>query len=930
MLHEIENIKWDIIGLAETKMKESKIECLGESGHQIFFSGNEVSRSHGVGFLVNKSLVPFIDDYEPISDRLAILKIQGKFSKIIIIQVYFPTTSHPDTEVLGIYDQIQQIIDKIPKRDHIFVMGDFNCKVGGLNTTYPKAIGKHTPGASNARDRLLANFCVRNALIATNTIFKIRKHFTWISPDGRTKNQIDFILTRHNTPRQTIVDCSVLNYPDISDHRLVRVNIKLKFSWPQKQKSQRKYDLDSLKNADIKQSFQLELSNRFAALSSISDSETLYDQITSSINDSVENHLPPKQNDHTQWMTPETLKAIENKHEIRKTHGTSSPLYSIAKAESKKLVKKDKLKQIEDDLDSLSKLPPNKQYYAAIKKLKSKPKNISWGIHDKNNKIITNKTDILERWAEFYEDLYLDASDPTSIDDSEEDQIPPILRSEIVHCISLLKSGKSAGLDNIYSEYLKAGGESLIDALDLLFNKIRTTNKVPQKFNEALIVVLFKKGIRLDCKNYCPISLLSHVYKLFISIIANRVKNSLYESFPESQAAYQPGRGTIEQIIALEQMLEKSIEFNNPLYLVFIDFTKAFDSIKLPCLWKLLEQTSINKRYINLLKCTYDNSKAYNIKTDLGITRPVNILKGVKQGDVLSAILFCIVIASIIRKTDAVCNSGYSIGGHLLSNLGYADDIAAVNSSSQEMQKYVNILAENAEEVGLYINISKTKCMTTNKSNDPFNIKIYGSPVQQVTEFIYLGHKLSSNNNDLTAVQHRIGLGWAAFEKNKSILTSPRVPYRIKAKTYNTYILPALLYGLDCVNWKVTTLNKIETFQNHIMRFMTNKRLTDHISISTLLKTTSLTPIGPLVKSKTLKLYGHNKRSKKGYSKLCLEGMIPDTRSRGSQPKRWKDNIYKWTNLGINALNSGTQNRELWRELSHVRAHSASSGDSDT
>ena len=281
-------------------------------------------------------------------------------------------------------------------------------------------------------------------------------------------------------------------------------------------------------------------------------------------------------------MTPETLKAIENKHEIRKTHGTSSPQYSIAKAESKKLVKKDKLKQIEDDLDSLSKLPPNKQYYAAIKKIKSKPKNISWGIHDKNNKIITNKTDIQERWAEFYEDLYLDVSDPTSIDDSDEDQIPPILRSEIVHCISLLKSGKSAGLDNIYSEYLKAGGESLIDALDILFNKIRTTNKVPQKFNEALIVVLFKKGIRLYCRNYHPISLLSHIYKLFISIIANCVKNSLYESFPESQAAYQPVRGTIEQIIALDQMLEKSIEFNNLLYFVFIDFTKAFDSIKLP------------------------------------------------------------------------------------------------------------------------------------------------------------------------------------------------------------------------------------------------------------------------------------------------------------------------------------------------------------
>ena len=113
---------------------------------------------------------------------------------------------------------------------------------------------------------------------------------------------------------------------------------------------------------------------------------------------------------------------------------------------------------------------------------------------------------------------------------------------------------------------------------------------------------------------------------------------SSYASFPDSQAAYQPARGTIEQIIALEQIIEESIEFKNPVYIVFIDFTKAFDSIKLDCLWKL-EESSLNKRYINLLKLSYENATVA-IKTDIWISRPVKILKGVKQGDVLSALLF--------------------------------------------------------------------------------------------------------------------------------------------------------------------------------------------------------------------------------------------------------------------------------------------------
>ena len=221
-----------------------------------------------------------------------------------------------------------------------------------------------------------------------------------------------------------------------------------------------------------------------------------------------------------------------------------------------------------------------------------------------------------------------------------------------------------------------------MNALIHLFLQIQNTGKVPQKFKDALIVVIYKKNNRLEYGNYRPISLLSHIYKVFISIIANRVKNDLYASFPDSQAAYQPARGTIEQIICLEQIIEKSIEFNNPVFIAFIDFTKAFDSIKLDRLWNLLAKTKINKRYIRLLKETYDNSTA-SIKTDLGISKPVSIHKGVKQGDVLSAILFCIVIASIIAKAEEDCGTGFSIGGRILSDLTYADDIALINQSQK-------------------------------------------------------------------------------------------------------------------------------------------------------------------------------------------------------------------------------------------------------
>ena len=938
MLRELQYINWDIVGFSETKCKENNITTVDKTGHRLFLSGNETSRSNGVGFLVKKKLIPLVNDYKAISDRLAVLTLKTKFCNITLIQCYFPTSITPDESILALYDEIELIIQAIPKRDYLYIMGDFNCKVGGLHINYPDAVGKYTTGLNNNRGILLAEFCTRNNLTITNTHFQKRNYYTWTSPDGNTKNQIDFILSRKNSYRHNILDSTALNYPDISDHRLVRVRTRLNFSWPKKAPSKPKLDLQPLQN-EAKETFQLILSNRFQTLSEISDPNDINNKIIDGLLDTVKEVLPKLNNDKPDWMSEEAKQAITSKHICRKEKGTKSCEYKSAKAKSKMLVKRDQILHVEKDLDEIASLPPYKQFYAAIKRLKTKPKHISWGINDKNNEILTNKVDIMERWAEFYDELYRDNPSEVNIDDSEEDEIPPITQGEVRKAIEDLKIGKSPGLDNIYSEYIKAGGEPLINAFTYLFRQIQKTGTIPQKFKDALIVVIYKKNSKLECGNYRPISLLSHIYKVFISIIATRVKNDLYASFPDSQAAYQPGRGTIEQIFSLEQIIEKALEFNNPVYIAFIDFTKAFDSIKLDCLWNLLEKTSINKRYIRLLKSTYNNSTA-SIKTDIGISKPVNILKGVKQGDVLSAILFCIVIASIIIKAED-CGTGYTIGGRILSNLTYADDITLMNKSERELQHFLDCLVKYSSEVGLFINVSKTECMTTAKDTT-LNLTIDGKPIKQVYEFVYLGHKIAANNNGAAAVKYRIGLGWASFEKHKPLLNSRRIPYHIKTKIYNTYILPVVLYGLECVNWTVKLQKSLETFQNHIMRFITNHKLTDHIKIKDLYRITKLTPISKIIRSRCIKLYGHIKRSDKGLSKLCLEGMVEGKHKRGKPAQRWRDNIYTWTKSNLDKLNNApwmktntdklntvSKCRDQWKKLSHINAQSAVGGDSE-
>ena len=923
MLVELESMKWDVVGLSATQIKETKIEVL-PSGHFFFNSGNNLTRTNGVGFLVHKSLSPFISDYDDISDRLATLTLQGKENKVVFIQVYFPTTSHTDEEVDALYDQIQVIVDKTSKRDFLFIMGDFNARVGGLHNIYPKCVGKYTFGISNDRGERLAGFCTANNLCVTNTFFQKRRRHTWNHPNGKGKGQIDFILSPSKFC-QNITNASVLNTPTISDHKMVRTEVNLKYIWQKPKPSFKKYNLSALKDPIVASSFELELKNRFQPL--IEDPspsvENLSNAVNTSITDVADRLTPLVKTAPPSWMSKGTLHAIKNKKGVRQKHGDRSIEYRIAKAETKKLVKLDKMNNLNDALDEISNLPPDKQFFLAMKKLKTKRRNISWGVKDKNGKVLTSKDEILERWATFYEELYDDPNTCEPLPPDKDNPIPTILKSEVASAIDKLSSGKSPGIDSISAEFLKAGGDAMVQVLTKLFNLILETGEIPSTFRKALIVVLFKKDDRSECKNYRPISLLSHVYKLFMTVIGRRITDDLYACFPDTQAAYQPSRGTIEQIFALTQIIEKSIEFNKPVYFIFIDFTKAFDSIKLDKLWSILDKTSLNKNYINLLKAVYDDSQA-SIKTDLGNSRFVNIKKGVKQGDMLSAILFCVALAAVILKTEDSCQSGYSIGGRLLSNLSYADDIAVVNDCLANLQLFIDALSENAEEIGLKINLTKTNCMTTDKLQNPMNIKIYGKTLKQVTDFIYLGHKLSSSGNQEVALKHRIGLGWAAFEKHKTILKSKRVPIATKVRTYLLYVLPVVLYGLDCITWDQKLSQSIEVFQNHVMRFITGHRLIDRTRITTLRSKTSLTPLFDKIKCKTLKLYGHIKRSTTGVSKICLEGMVDGKRSRGRPKTRWRDNIASWSTLpDWLSISQYAQNREFWRQISIMGSQSA-------
>ena len=142
----------------------------------------------------------------------------------------------------------------------------------------------------------------------------------------------------------------------------------------------------------------------------------------------------------------------------------------------------------------------------------------------------------------------------------------------------------------------------------------------------------------------------------------------------------------------------------------------------------------------------------------------------------MACLLFCLVLAIVIQKTEEQNpESGMRIGGEILSNLAYSDDTSIMGIEQKLTQKFLNDFSKNASEVGLKINIDKTKCLAISKKERKLDINLGEKKPEQETEFEYLGFKISSSGDQEKAVKHRIGKGWEVFGKFKSTLTSRNV-----------------------------------------------------------------------------------------------------------------------------------------------------------
>ena len=260
----------DIMGISETHWTGQGKTELSE-GDTIIYSGrDDDNHRQGVGILMSKKASRALIDWTPVSERIIQARYHSQHIKLTVVHVYAPTEDAEEEVKNKFYRRLQGVLDTRNKHDMLIVTGDMNAKVGDDNEGYERVMGRHGLGKCNENGERLREMCDLNELVITGTRFphKDIHKATWVSPVGRTRNQIDHVLINKRF-RNSVNDTRVYRAADIgSDHYLVCTTIKLRLKTQTKGKKNNrvKYDTAKLKEKDILKTFTIRLRNRYQVL----------------------------------------------------------------------------------------------------------------------------------------------------------------------------------------------------------------------------------------------------------------------------------------------------------------------------------------------------------------------------------------------------------------------------------------------------------------------------------------------------------------------------------------------------------------------------------------------------------------------------------------------------------------------------------------
>jgi sorting nexin-29 len=555
-------------------------------------------------------------------------------------------------------------------------------------------------------------------------------------------------------------------------------------------------------------------------------------------------------------------------------------------------------------------------------------------IKNKNGELLTTERECNTRWAEYCSELYnyninVKADTLDNLWPNEhQDELPSIMESEVTAALKKLKNRKAPGVDGLEGELIKMGGQASVKVMHKICNRIWTSGQFPTLWTKSLIVTLPKKGDTTKCENYRTISLICHASKIILEIIRSRMKSTIETQMAEEQAGFRAGRGTIEQIFAIRLLAEKYLDLQDKdLYLVFIDFKKAFDRVWHEGLWRVLHHYGVHPKIVELIKNLYAQTTS---AVRVGSTDPIWFRQtvGVRQGCILSPDLFNIFLEHIMRLAldeEHGNEDDVTVSGRPINNLRFADDIALLAKSLRRLQDLINKVNKVSSDYGMEISETKTEWMLTSlrpkeEKQDTIDqgLRLGNERLNYTERFKYLGSYISEFGESTQDIRVRTACALSTMNSLKDIWSDKKIRVETKMRLYRSLIQPIALYGCETWTLRAKEESMLNVFEMAALRKIAGVKLIDKIRNEAIREQLGQRrTIVNEVHERQNRWLGHVLRMDGNRIPITtLEGRVEGVRRQGRPRTSWTQSVIKRTGLSWQNARNLAQDRVEWRSLS--------------
>ncbi|XP_072025055.1 uncharacterized protein [Amphiura filiformis] len=748
-----------VFGIAETFLKID--DSVRVNGLQWCGKNRTSKGGGGIGFLINKNITILDDDvFDSKSDeyeRLWVKLCLNSGKSMYIAVAYFPVEG-TDVEITeALYNQLLSEVIRIRENDlndpDILIMGDMNGRIG-------KEIPDGDP-VYNSNGKRLLHFVKDSDLTILNCTRQCIGKFTWFR--AGQQSTIDYMLCSNNLVKhvkQFVVD-EDRKYGLGSDHNVLLLTLHNNSAFNKRENgnnSIKRWYWD-IKDKDFS-NFQNQVHSNFDdwQANSFDNPDTLWDSWKKRVIAAASDGLGVKEvkSKCNSWFDDDIDQAIKDRRNPARMHrgwakgdktdkDTGDNLwksYQDKRTYVKSLIRKRITEmRVNRSIDIANKGGPScKDFWKVLKGSNSKSNSNVYCIKDPvSNDVISDRKrmnqTILQYWSTLGK-MNINMNDEITIetkktvnqirrekcnfDTNETDCIfdVDINIDTVIEAISNAKNNKSPGIDGITNELLKNGGKCLHKSLFELFSRLIDLEKTPSEWNHGIIVPIFKKGDRKDLNNYRGISLTSCVAKVFNKIVATSVSNFLESKnvLTEVQGGFRSAHRCEDHIFTVKSIAACRLAEGKKTFMAFLDFRKAFDTVWRDGLMLAIWNNGIRGRVWRLIDSLYDNVQAKvkfgDIETDF-----FNVEEGVKQGCVLSPVLFCVFMHEFTKLLNSH-DIGVRIHDVCTGSLFWADDVVLLANDENELNRMLDIAAQFAERYKLSFNYDKSNVLIVGQRID--------------------------------------------------------------------------------------------------------------------------------------------------------------------------------------------------------------------